>query len=86
MARDPETPDAAPASPAKDIAESAAENTLALNPLVGMRGQDLMAAGANVMRTLASQPQMLAKTWMGFASEMGAIMTGRAELAPARGD
>ncbi|MEL7462812.1 MAG: alpha/beta fold hydrolase [Pseudomonadota bacterium] len=73
-------------SPAKDIAESAAENTLALNPLVGLRGQDMVAAGANVMRTLASQPQMLTKQWMGFASEMGSIMMGRSEMAPARGD
>ena len=73
-------------SPADDIAKSAAENTLALNPLVGIRAQDLFAAGSNVARTLASQPQMLVQQWMGFAQEMGNILTGRSEIAPGRGD
>ena len=73
-------------SPADDIAKSASENTLALNPIVGVRGQDLFAAGANVMRTMASQPQMMTKAWLGFASEMGNILTNKSEVAPARGD
>jgi len=73
-------------SPAKDIAENAAENTLALNPIVGVRGQDLLAAGAGVMRVMASQPQMMAKAWLGFASEMTDIAMGKSERAPARGD
>ncbi|MEO0682341.1 MAG: hypothetical protein AAF192_18220, partial [Pseudomonadota bacterium] len=73
------SPDAAPQSPADEIARSASESTLALNPIVGVRGQDLLAAGAGVMRVMASQPQMMAKAWMGFAAEMGDIMLGRSE-------
>lgn len=73
-------------SAADDIAKSAAENTLALNPLVGVRGQDLFASGANLMRTLAANPQKLAEQWMGFATEMGSIMAGKSAIEPARGD
>ncbi|MEM7545730.1 MAG: alpha/beta fold hydrolase [Pseudomonadota bacterium] len=81
----PDRKDKTPAegqTPADDIAKSAAENTLALNPLVGIRGQDMVAAGANVMRAMASQPQIIAKQWMSFAGEMANIMTNASERAP----
>ncbi|MEM7524848.1 MAG: alpha/beta fold hydrolase [Pseudomonadota bacterium] len=69
-------------TPADDIAKSASENTLALNPIVGVRGQDLFAAGANVMRVLAGQPQMVAKQWMDFAGEFANIVAGKSDVAP----
>ncbi|MEO0359502.1 MAG: alpha/beta fold hydrolase [Pseudomonadota bacterium] len=75
-----------PTGAADDIAKSASENTLALNPIVGVRGQDLAAAGANVMRAMASQPQMLAKQWLGFAGEFAEILGGRSERAPSPKD
>ena len=69
---------------AEDIAKSAAENTLALTPLVGVRSQDFAAAGTNVMRSMMSQPAVLAKEWMSFASEfskaMALILNGDTEL------
>ena len=53
--------------PAKDertlleqIADEAAENTLALNPLVGMRAEDLMSAAGTVMKALVSQSEIAA--------------------------
>ncbi len=75
-------PDSKDKSPADDIAKSAAENTLALNPLVGIRGQDMAAAGANVMRAMASQPQIMAKQWLSFAGEMANIVMNASDRAP----
>ncbi|MEO0329964.1 MAG: class II poly(R)-hydroxyalkanoic acid synthase, partial [Pseudomonadota bacterium] len=71
---------------AEDIAENAAENTLALNPIVGVRGQDLFAAGFNVMRSMAAQPQTMMKQWMDFSAEFGKIMTNKSEVAPSPKD
>lgn len=66
----------------EQIADEAAENTLALNPLVGLRTQDLMNAAGTVMKALATSPQTVATQWMSFASEFGKIATGQSEIAP----
>ncbi|MEO0908887.1 MAG: alpha/beta fold hydrolase [Pseudomonadota bacterium] len=71
---------------AKAIAESAAENTLALNPLVGFNGQDMFAASTNIMRAMMSQPQTIAKEWMSFASEFSNIVTNRSSIEPSPKD
>ena len=78
MAKKPETD----RTLADDIAEAAAQNTLALNPLVGPRPEELMAAASTLMRAMASQPQLMMQQWMGFATEFGKIVTGQSELAP----
>jgi polyhydroxyalkanoate synthase len=65
---------------ADEIAEDASQNTLALNPLVGLRTDDLMKAAGTVMKALASQPQALAQQWMGFATEFGKIVTGQSDI------
>ncbi|MGO4831836.1 alpha/beta fold hydrolase [Rhizobiaceae sp. 2RAB30] len=66
---------------ADDIAENSAENTLALNPLIGVRSQDLVAAAGTVMKALASHPQLVAQQWMNFATEFGKIVGGQSEIA-----
>jgi len=66
---------------ADDIAENSAENTLALNPLIGVRTQDLVAAAGTVIKALAGQPQLVAQQWMSFATEFGKIVTGQSEIA-----
>ncbi|MGI9352199.1 MAG: alpha/beta fold hydrolase [Rhizobiaceae bacterium] len=71
---------------ADEIAKSAAENTLALNPLVGVRSEDLIAASTNVMRAMASQPQTLAKEWMSLAAEFGNIVMNKSEIQPSPKD
>jgi polyhydroxyalkanoate synthase len=67
-------------TPADDIAEDAAKNTLALNPLVGVRTEDLVAAAGTLLRAMAGQPDLLARQWMSFASEMGSILTGQSPI------
>ncbi len=71
---------------AEDIAKNAAENTLALNPIVGIRSQDLMAAGTNVMRAMMEQPAVLTKEWMSFAAEFGKIVTNSSDIQPSPKD
>ncbi len=66
---------------ADDIAENSAENTLALNPLIGVRSQDLVAAAGTVMKALASHPQLVAQQWMNFATEFGKIVSGQSDIA-----
>ena len=69
-------------SPAADIAKSASENTLALNPIVGIRAQDMAAAGGTVLQALASQPQEMAKQWFGLANEFASILTKKSDVKP----
>ena len=72
-------------SPADDVAKSAAEATLALNPLVGLRGQDLAKAAATVMGAVASHPDKVARSWLDFTGEMVRVVSGRSEReAPPR--
>ena len=71
---------------AQAIAENAAENTLALNPLVALRGEDFLAAGTNLMRAMAANPTLVANQWFSFMGEMGNILTDKSDLAPDRKD
>ncbi|WP_050929770.1 alpha/beta fold hydrolase [Aestuariivita boseongensis] len=70
----------------RDIAENAAENTLALNPLVSLRAEDMFGAGTNLVRALASQPQAMMTQWMELANDMTKIATQSSEIAPDRKD
>ena len=69
-------------SVAEDIANSAAEATLALNPLVGVASQDLMKASANVLKAFSTQPDKIARQWLDFASEFTNILTNTSKTAP----
>ncbi|MFC6582668.1 alpha/beta fold hydrolase [Sulfitobacter aestuariivivens] len=71
---------------ARDIAENASENTLALNPLVSMRVEDMFGAGTNLARAMASQPQAMMNQWMSLANDMTKIMTQSSEIEPDRKD
>lgn len=66
---------------ARDIAENASENTLALNPLVSMRAEDMLGAGTNLVRAMASQPQAMMNQWMAFANDVTKIVTQSSEIA-----
>ncbi len=66
---------------AEEIALSASENTLALNPLVAIRPQDMVAAAGTVLKAMAAQPALVADQWFGFINEMGRILTGKSEVA-----
>ncbi len=71
---------------ARDIAENAAENTLALNPLVTLKAEDMFGAGTNLVRALAAQPQTMMNQWMSLANDMTKIVTQSSDIAPDRKD
>ncbi len=71
---------------ARDIAENAAENTLALNPLVSLRAEDMFSAGTTLMRAMASQPQAMMNQWMSLTSDLTKVVTQSSEIAPDRKD
>jgi polyhydroxyalkanoate synthase len=68
------------------ISEEASRNTLALNPLVGIRGQDLVDSAGILFRAVINEPKVATEQWISFLGEMGAILTGQSERAPKAGD
>ncbi|MEQ6248044.1 alpha/beta fold hydrolase [Sulfitobacter sp. HNIBRBA3233] len=70
----------------RDIAENAAENTLALNPLVTLKVEDMLGAGTNLARAMAAQPQAIMSKWMELANDLTKIATQSSDIAPDRKD
>jgi len=72
--------------PAETVSDQAARNTLALNPLVGLRGLDLIDAASTVFKAATNEPAVAANQWLWFMGELGKIATGQSEHSPAAGD
>ncbi|HEU4923247.1 MAG TPA: class II poly(R)-hydroxyalkanoic acid synthase, partial [Burkholderiales bacterium] len=69
-----------------DLPNQAAENTLAANPLVGVRGADLLAAARSLLGHMARHPGIAARQYLSFVGDLARIASGRSELAPAAQD
>ena len=72
--------------PTEGIFETASRNTLALNPLVGIRGQDLMDSAGVLFKAVVNEPKVAAEQWLSFLGELGSIAAGNSERAPKAGD
>ena len=59
-----------------------ARTTLALNPIIGLRGSDLIGAAEVAVRALVTQPTVAAKSWMNFVGSLANIVTGKADEKP----
>ncbi|MEM7441126.1 MAG: alpha/beta fold hydrolase [Pseudomonadota bacterium] len=70
----------------RDIAQNAAENTLALNPLVSLKPEDMMNAGATMMRAMVSEPQKMMNNWLDMNKSLAEIVTQKSEIAPEKKD
>ena len=68
------------------ITEAAARNTLALNPLVGIRGQDLVDSAGILFKAMINEPKVATEQWLSFVGELGEIVGGKSERAPKSGD
>ena len=68
------------------ISEDASRNTLALNPLVGIRGQDLVDSAGVLFKAIVNEPKVATEQWFSFLGELGAIAAGKSERAPKAGD
>jgi polyhydroxyalkanoate synthase subunit PhaC len=66
-----------------ELPNQAAQHTLAANPLVGVRGADLLAAARSLFGHMARNPGLAFQKYFSLAAELTRIATGRSELAPA---
>jgi polyhydroxyalkanoate synthase subunit PhaC len=71
---------------AETVSDQAAQHTLALNPLVGLRSQDLLDGTAAVLRAITNEPAVAARQWLWYMGELSNIVTGHSERSPAAGD
>jgi poly[(R)-3-hydroxyalkanoate] polymerase subunit PhaC len=65
-----------------DIREAAAQHTLAANPLVGVRGRDILDSARVLLGQMMSSPGVASRQYLSFLGELGRIATGGSELAP----
>ena len=65
-----------------DLREQAAENTLAANPLVGVRLEDILDSARLLLGQTLSSPGVATQEYLRFLTELGRIATGSSELAP----
>jgi polyhydroxyalkanoate synthase len=71
-----------PAATDSDIREQAAQHTLAANPLIGVRSQDILDSARLLLGQLLGNPAAAAQWYLSFLAELGRIATGGSELAP----
>ena len=67
---------------ARDIPEQAAEHTLAANPLVGVRGQDIFDSARMLVGSMARNPVVAARQFASLLGELSRIAIGGSELVP----
>src|ERR1700729_2679803 len=75
-----------PAASTAEITEEASRNTLALNPLGGIRGEDLIGSAGILFKAVVNEPKVATEQWLSFLGEVGAIVAGKSERAPRAGD
>ncbi|MBC8998298.1 class II poly(R)-hydroxyalkanoic acid synthase [Pseudomonas sp. FP2196] len=69
-----------------DLKYQASENTLGLNPVVGLRGKDLLASARMVLKQAIRQPIHSVKHVTHFGLELKNVLLGKSELQPAGDD
>ena len=72
--------------PMDGITDEASRNTLALNPLVGIRGEDLAESAGILFKAVINEPKAAAEQWLSLLGEFGSILAGKSERAPKAGD
>jgi polyhydroxyalkanoate synthase subunit PhaC len=65
-----------------DIREQAAQHTLAANPLVGVRGRDIVDTAGVLLGQMMRNPGVAARQYLSLLGELGRIAIGGSELAP----
>lgn len=67
---------------AQEIREQAAAHTMAANPLVGVRTEDLVASGRLLLGQMLNNPAVALRQSLALFAEFGRIATGGSTLAP----
>src|SRR5262249_3706806 len=71
-----------PAAQKDELAGQAAQHTLAANPLIGVRGSDILDSAQILLKQMVSNQGLVAQQYLLFLGEVGRIATGGSELAP----
>jgi polyhydroxyalkanoate synthase len=71
---------------ADNLSDQAARHTLALNPLVGVRGKDLFDSAGILVKAMVNEPRVAIAQWLSFVGELTDIVSGKSERAPQPGD
>ena len=66
----------------QDIREQAAQNTLSANPLVGVRGYDIIDAARVLLGRMVASPRVTTELCFSLVGELGRIGTGTSQIAP----
>ncbi len=64
------------------LRDQAIEYTLAANPLVGIREQDIWDSATKLFEQVSVHPGLAAKHYLSYLGELGRIAVGHSELAP----
>ena len=73
-------------APPSDMSETASRTTLALNPLVGIRGEDLIESAGILFKAMVNEPKVATEQWLSFLGEVGSIFAGKSDRMPKSGD
>jgi polyhydroxyalkanoate synthase subunit PhaC len=65
-----------------DVREHGAAHTLAANPLVGVRAEDILASACLLLGEMLNNPTVAVRQYMALLAELGRIATGGSTLAP----
>jgi polyhydroxyalkanoate synthase len=72
--------------PADNMSDQAARSTLDLNPLVGVRGKDLIDSAAILLKAVVNEPAIATSQSLSFIGELSRIVAGATDRAPVAGD
>jgi len=64
------------------LGEQAIEHTLAANPLVGVRSQDILDSTRMLLGKMLNNPTIAAREYLSLLGELGRIALGESELSP----
>lgn len=65
-----------------EVVTDAAENTLAISPLVGIQRRDVAEAAKSLLKVVAVSPRRATARYGQYLRELGQVVTGNSELAP----
>jgi polyhydroxyalkanoate synthase subunit PhaC len=65
-----------------ELRAQATDNTLAANPLIGVRQEDIMESATVLFQRIMANPGLAATQYAAFLGELGRIANGSSELAP----
>src|SRR5882757_10173744 len=60
------TENRSPVSLTSEMSETASKNTLALNPLVGIQGKDLVDSASILFKAVTNEPRVATEQWLSF--------------------